>query len=74
MGYLKPRPDGGVGLTFLSGCGSGTDATAAAKAGGGDSKPVNMGLVLGKLTAGSASLNNYHDDKRTMAKPGQCSD
>ncbi|KAF2345655.1 Protein of unknown function DUF3512 [Trinorchestia longiramus] len=87
MGYLKTRPDGSVGFTFLSGCGgssgsgssgsgsgsSGSGSTGSSSTGSGplqqDSKPLNLGLVLGKLTAGSSCLHNYHDDKRTMAKP-----
>lgn len=64
MGYLKPCTDGSVALTFLSGC-EGTAPQSEAV----DCKPLNMGLVLGKLSSGSSTLHNYHDDKRTMAKP-----
>merc|ERR1719376_61085 len=59
MGYLKAAPDGSVRLTFLQGCGGGEEA---------GNRPLSLGLVVGKLTAGSASLAHCYDDKRTLAK------
>ena len=69
MGYLKSKPDGSMGLTFLTGC-EGT-APSCGPLIPGEVKPLALGLVVGKLSSGTAALHNYHDDKRTIAKPGR---
>ncbi|KAK3881362.1 hypothetical protein Pcinc_014194 [Petrolisthes cinctipes] len=61
LGFLRQRGDGTTSLSFLTGC-EGNDPTLK-------EKPVSLGLLTGKLTQGSATLHNYRDDKRNMAKP-----
>jgi len=60
MGYLRTKADGTMGLNFLSGCedASGTRA-----------KPLTLGLAVGKLALGCATLNKIQDEKRWLAKP-----
>ncbi|XP_045123112.1 bromodomain-containing protein 7-like isoform X2 [Portunus trituberculatus] len=62
LGFLRQRGDGTTSLSFLTGCEGGGDA-------GSKDKPVSLGLLTGKLTQGSATLHNYREDKRSMAKP-----
>lgn len=62
LGFLRQRGDGTTSLSFLTGCEGGGDTASK-------DKPVSLGLLTGKLTQGSATLHNYREDKRSMAKP-----
>ncbi|XP_076040447.1 bromodomain containing 7/9 isoform X4 [Oratosquilla oratoria] len=61
LGFLRQRVDGTTSLNFVTGCeGNNPDAKE---------KPISLGLLTGKITQGTASLHNYREDKRNMAKP-----
>ncbi|XP_050700060.1 bromodomain-containing protein 7-like isoform X2 [Eriocheir sinensis] len=62
LGFLRQRGDGTTSLSFLTGCEGAGDPNSK-------EKPVSLGLLTGKITQGSATLHNYREDKRSLAKP-----
>lgn len=68
MGFLRRRSDGTTSLAIVAGA-LPEELAAASASSGGQSQPVTVGLLTGKLAQGNAQLTGYREDKRNIAKP-----
>ena len=61
LGFLRRDKSGTTTLAILN----------RSQPGGDENKPVNLGMLTGKLTQGTGTLPGFREDKRNKAIPGK---